>query len=246
MITGEDNNIYQVKAEIERILGFSVSDQPLHTATLSLSTRHYGTLIGPSGSTLKQLEQETGCSITVPPRDSPGQVEVQGSQAGIQNLQSKLAQMTGETIQANYSSAQATQHQSSQPVAQSATNNRGSGSSNNSGFGGLFSTITSIIQNVNLDDITGKTSNRSSTTTAPASNPATVSRQSSIAMNKVPLNNISEVLFFPESAGHVGHFDRFLQLLKSATESIDGQILFIHFNQMLNVIITVFYLTDMK
>lgn len=186
LLTGEnDASLQACKRDIERIIGLSISDKPLETATFNIDPRLFGLIIGTGGNILRQLETETACSITIPQRDTNEPVVAEGTRAGIAALEQKFSKLLGEPIRAN-----------SRPGSQVVTQQPASS-------GGIFSTLSNIMQ-----DTLHIGSGSSSTSTSNVS--------------RVNLRNVKEVLFFPESDLHPGHFERFLELLRSATRSIDG------------------------
>jgi len=91
------NATAKVKKEIEDVVGYEVGTEPLITANFDINPSKYGLIIGKSGSTLRQLQAECGCGITVP-RDNPGPVQVCGSAANLKKAETAFSRVLGESI----------------------------------------------------------------------------------------------------------------------------------------------------
>lgn len=80
MVTGAKADTERCKEEIQKILKFKVSSEPLGVYEIRVEPRKHGAIIGKGGSTLRQIEADSGCGLTVPPVDSGDEcVLIEGS-----------------------------------------------------------------------------------------------------------------------------------------------------------------------
>ena len=193
-ITGAPADIAACQRDVDRVLGFHARSDPLVVASFTLSSHAYGRIIGPGGSTLKGIEQQSGAAINIPQRDSGSEVvTVEGSRRSIDAALTALHELTGQPINPSFQepSAAAYQPQPSAPQESS-----------------LLSSLTSLVkERLHISD------------SSPSS-----SQRSSVSLPTVNLSaDVQEVLFFP-SQSSPSSFDRFLQFLRSATRTVDVAI----------------------
>ena len=228
LLTGTPDAIASTHRAIDELLGFHTTTAELVTASFTLSSRCYGQVIGPGGQTLRSIEAETGCGISIPRTDSGSEVvSVQGSREGVDRALSRIQQLTGQPINPSFTSGTEPSVPTTNQSTAAAPWQNGSGSSSgqrdsqSTGIGGLLSSVTSLIKDqLHIGD------SRSSSISTPASHPVP-QRQQSLLLPPVDLSSreIDEVLFFPcDPATSPSSFDRFLQYVRSARQTIDSAI----------------------
>jgi len=95
-LTGTDEQIAAAIEEISSILGYKVSDEPLVNKKLKIDESRFGKLIGSRGSTLRQLERESGASIYVPRRgDADQAVKLNGSEDQVEKAKQAIEKLMG-------------------------------------------------------------------------------------------------------------------------------------------------------
>ena len=86
ILKGTPENIAKARAQLERALKQAESQESEYTGYLILpDPQTYGFVIGQGGSKINDIRRQTGCKITVPRNQAPGNaIEIVGSKDGVE------------------------------------------------------------------------------------------------------------------------------------------------------------------
>jgi len=98
-ITGDDKDIDSCREEIEIQLGYNIGETEFGSMVLDVPKNKHGYILGSGGSTIRELEQKTGCNIVVPDRNSKtSHVTLEGPPNQLGLLHGKIEDLCGEKI----------------------------------------------------------------------------------------------------------------------------------------------------
>jgi len=100
-ILGSPDNASKARLEIEKLIGFKASDEPLVTVHLDVSPSYHGLIIGKAGATLKDLEHKSnGTSIQIPKKDDEDNkhITLEGSKEGTAKAKQLIEQLIGHKV----------------------------------------------------------------------------------------------------------------------------------------------------
>lgn len=101
-ILGTAENVKKAKALIERAVGIKVGEEPLVTVSLEVPEKRFGAIIGPEGSTRKNIRSLTNCEILVPRKeDSDRSVRVIGTKGDAEKCIVELEKLLGQQLNIN-------------------------------------------------------------------------------------------------------------------------------------------------
>jgi phosphatidylserine/phosphatidylglycerophosphate/cardiolipin synthase-like enzyme len=98
MLEGADDaSLDAAIAKISELVGFMVDEEPLRKYELGIDQSEYGRIIGQRGSTLRKIEQEAGCVVSIPGPRTPGleHVTLEGREAACEKGKSLIEEAVG-------------------------------------------------------------------------------------------------------------------------------------------------------
>lgn len=97
-VTGSlESDILACKDEIEHQLGYDIGEEPFGQLVLDIPKNKHGIILGSGGSTIRDLEQKTGCNINVPGRDEKtSHVTLEGTSKGLSHLQELIEDLIAD------------------------------------------------------------------------------------------------------------------------------------------------------
>jgi len=98
MLEGADDaSLDAAIAKISELVGFMVDEEPLVKYELGLDQSEYGRIIGQRGSTLRRIEQDAGCVVSIPGPRTPGleHVTLEGREEACEKAKSLIEDAVG-------------------------------------------------------------------------------------------------------------------------------------------------------
>ncbi|KAJ9465457.1 Mitochondrial cardiolipin hydrolase [Diplonema papillatum] len=96
VIEGAPAAIDATVKELEDILHFDFPEGSLSVYSLEIPGHKVGVVIGKGGMTLRDIERTCRCTVTIPPRDKPGPITLEGTakacEAGLQKIKATIGE----------------------------------------------------------------------------------------------------------------------------------------------------------